>query len=86
MSGQPLPKSLQKLIADNPDKFTEGWTESVEFAGREHWLFIRSGWRNAVLDPVCPVHTIHESTVKAVMEQARGLNPCNCEECQREIE
>lgn len=83
---RPLPATLRKLAAANPDKIDEGWTEQDDFAGPEkwcHWVFLKPGWRNAWLDPLCPVHIIHEYTVRDVMQQFRGIKPCDCEECAR---
>ena len=27
---------------------------------KETWLYLARGWRNAVVDPVCALHLIHE--------------------------
>lgn len=90
MSERPLPKSLREFLAAHPGKFHEGWTEK-DYSGGEaspwtHWVFLQPGWRNAVLDPVAPVHIIHEGTIKEVLRQFRGAKPCRCEECTRELE
>jgi len=81
-----LPKTLQKLVAANPDKIEAGWSEQDDFNGSgtwSHWIYLNPGWKNAWLDPLGALHIIHEPTVKEVLEQFRGIAPCDCDECRK---
>lgn len=84
MTTKALPASLQKLVAKYPDRFDEGWTEQDSFERNgswTHWVYLKRGWHNAVIDPWPGVHIIHEPTVKEVRRQFLGAKPCTCESC-----
>lgn len=85
MSERPLPKSLLAAIARRPERFEDGWSEQDGFGNRPgqwaHWVYLAPGWRNAVLDPLAPLHIIHECTVEECIAQFNGALPCDCEEC-----
>lgn len=85
-----LPKTLQRAIAARfADRFDEGWSEqdgwSEQRNGWSHWVYLKPGWRNAVIDPFEALHAIHEPTIAECLRQLRGAAPCDCDECQREL-
>ena len=47
-----------------------------------YWIDLRCGWRN-MLDPVCPLHGIHEDTKREAEFWLRRTEPCDCDECKR---
>lgn len=86
---RPLPKSLRDAIATKfADRVHAGWTEQDGFEGPgrwAHWIFLKAGWRNFMLDPGAPLHAIHEGSAREAMRQLKGATPCDCEECKRQL-
>jgi hypothetical protein len=80
MSSRPLPKTLQKWAKANPDKFDEGHSE-LDYDSWSYWLYLKPGWIN----PLTETHMIHEDTVKDVLEAAKWLKPCDCQDCLERI-
>ena len=79
---RPLPKTLQRLVADNRDKFDDGHTEQDGFGrqdGWSYWLYLNPGWINSATE----THCIHECTVKEVKAMFRAVVKCSCEDCRR---
>src|SRR5688572_30717773 len=79
MTEKPLPKSLQAWAKANPDKFAEGWKENDGWSdsGWSNWVYLKPGWRNILLDPMVPMHAVHEGSAKEALRQLRGAVPCN---------
>jgi len=80
-----MPQVIKAWIAVNPEKVADAFTEMGDFFDRnrpEHWVYLK-GWRNDWVDPVCPIHLIHEPSAKEAMFQLRRIKPCVCESCQR---
>jgi len=84
-----LPKSLLKAIARHPERFDEGWSEQDGFGERRnqwaHWVYLAPGWRNYILDPGAPLHIIHECSVRECVQQFNGVQPCECDDCLKQL-
>jgi len=90
MASRPLPKDLQRLITSkrHAHKIDEGWTERDEADFEHpwsHWIWFKPGWRNYRIDPVAPLHAIHEWDRKEIRAQLNEARPCDCEECIRSL-
>ena len=83
MSMKPLPKTLQKIVSERPDQFSEGWSEQDGFNERDpyngwaHWMYLKRGWCNGDQGS----HIIHEDSVKRCVEAVRAIKRCTCEDC-----
>lgn len=86
---RPLPKSLQKAISGRYAAIVEeGWSEQDEFfsdRGWAHWVYLKRGWHNALVDPIPGLHIIHEASVREVLEQLKAAQPCDCDECRKGV-
>ena len=85
---KPLPETLRKFLEAHPDQFDEGWTERDYSEGDHrpwsHWVYLKPGWHNAVVDPHPGLHIIHESSTREVKYQFARIKPCNCDDCEAE--
>ena len=79
-----MPKAVQQWIEKHPGVVEEAWTERSDYfnprGGPEHWIYLYK-WTNYEVDPFAPIHTIHEVSGKAILQQLRGVKPCTCENC-----
>lgn len=82
---KPLPRTLQKWAAKNPDIFDEGHAEQDGFNERDpengwaYWIYFKPGWINTMTE----THSIHEDSVRACLEMTKWIRPCECEDCKR---
>lgn len=78
---KPLPKSLQKFLAQFPAMFDEGWSEQDGFNERPngwaHWIYLKRGWCNGDVGS----HIIHECSVNEVKQAWRFVAKCTCDDC-----
>lgn len=78
---KPLPKTLLRAIARQPERFDEGWSEQDGFGNHRdswaHWVYLAPGWCNHDHG----MHIIHECSVRECIDQYRRVKPCDCEEC-----
>ena len=78
-----LPKTLQKIIAERPDQFEEGWSEQDGFNERDpyngwaHWIYLKRGWCNGDQGS----HIIHEDNVRACKQAIKWIERCRCPDC-----
>lgn len=75
-----MSKTIRAAIArtnkKHPGAVTEFWQEDQrEEWGGDYWLSLR-GYH---LDDC---HSIHERTVKEVLEALQRIEPCTCDECK----
>ena len=83
-------KRVQKLVDRHAERLDleNCYTEPGTFFSddfhpkREYWLYLGRGWRNAEVDPLVPIHLIHEVDFKEIKRQIEGAKPCDCDECK----
>lgn len=78
-----VPKTLRAFCDKNADKIVEvsAGTGYATDSGFAYDVLLRAGW-GAYGDPC---HTVIEGTVMDTLRVLRGLEPCNCEDCEKDI-
>jgi hypothetical protein len=70
-------KTLDKLNAD--PRVEDAWSEAG--TGDGYWVMLKTGFADLLHDPCQPTHTIHEWTIKRLLERMRDVRPCTCKDC-----
>ncbi|NUX58701.1 hypothetical protein [Paraburkholderia youngii] len=82
---KPAPKTLKRWIDAHPERVREFDCGGGYCTGSDndfaYDILLREGW---AMSDDC-VHTLIEPTVKAMLAQLRGVRPCDCDECKREL-
>jgi len=78
-----LPAKIKQAVEKYADRVEEARVENDGFDGPRRpysvWIDLKQGWRNTVLDPGAPIHSIHEPRIGAIdsiIEQLAGAEPC----------
>jgi hypothetical protein len=77
-----MKKTLQRLIANYPDKIEEVSDEGGGDWGDGYWLYLKPGWKRDEFDQV---HNVHEWNMRDLIASMRRIARCNCEECRRRL-
>lgn len=70
-------KTLERIQQD--PRVLEAWSELGTDDG--YWVMLKAGFADKGFDPWQPAHTIHEWTIRKVLERMRDVEPCSCKEC-----
>jgi len=77
-----MPKTITKWCDSHPE-IVESYHLEEDGMGESEgqpigiWVYFKYGYINVGTE----THMIHESTVKAFLEQVENIEPCRCEEC-----
>lgn len=79
----PLPKSLEKLKLDPRVRDVYEEDNDLDGDGRpDYWVDLHAGWYSPYVDE--GVHSIHETSVRYILQQFKELCECHCAECEKE--
>jgi len=77
-----MSRYADKIDFDNCSAEPGTYFSDNDIPKKEHWLYLARGWRNVVVDPICPIHLIHEIDYNEIRDQIKGAKPCDCDECK----
>jgi hypothetical protein len=47
-----------------------------------YWVMLKNGYADLMFDPCQPTHTIHEWSLRVVLQRMRDVKPCSCKDCK----